>query len=247
MLLSLYFQSVRGLTAQATGGLLTAQPLVMAALSPFAGRLSDRADPRVVACSGMGLIAVGLALLALVGPATPAAFVVACLVLLGAGFGLFSSPNTNAVMGSVEKRSYGPASGTLATMRLVGQMLSMGVVLAVFVGPAAVGPGRAAGFVAGKCAGPSRSTRCSASQVSSPRSRGDARPARPDSGGPGRVWLLSGLRCGVDTGRPPREQAEEPEPQPFRRGERGSASGLLLSTADRLAGSWPLPVVEKEA
>ena len=151
-LLSLYFQSVRGLSAQAAGGLLTAQPLVMAVFSPFAGRLSDRVDPRLVASSGMGLIAVGLALLALVGPATPAAFVVACLLLLGAGFGLFSSPNTNAVMASVEKRSYGVASATLATMRLVGQMLSMGVaslVLALFVGREAVGPGRAPEFVAG--------------------------------------------------------------------------------------------------
>jgi hypothetical protein len=100
----------------------------------------------------MGLIAVGLALLALVGPATPSAFVVACLLLLGAGFALFSSPNTNAVMGSVEKPSYGVASATLATMRLVGQMLSMGVasvVLAVFVGGEAVSPGGATGFVAG--------------------------------------------------------------------------------------------------
>ena len=66
-LLSLYLQSVRGLGAQAAGGLLAVQPLVQAALSPFAGRLSDRVDPRVVASSGMGLIAVGLALLALVG------------------------------------------------------------------------------------------------------------------------------------------------------------------------------------
>jgi hypothetical protein len=100
----------------------------------------------------MGLIAFGLALLALVGRATPVTFLAACLVLLGAGFGLFSSPNTNAVMGSVERRSYGVASATLATMRLVGQMLSMGVaslVLAVFVGREAVGPERAAAFVAG--------------------------------------------------------------------------------------------------
>ncbi len=151
-LLSLYLQSVRGLSPQAAGGLLTAQPLVMAALSPFAGRLSDRVDPRVVASSGMGLIAVGLALLALVGPGTPFAFVVVCLLVLGAGFGLFSSPNTNAVMGSVGKSSYGVASATLATMRLVGQMLSMGVaslVLALFVGGAALGPGHAAGFVKG--------------------------------------------------------------------------------------------------
>jgi hypothetical protein len=75
--------------------------------------------------------------------------VVACLLLLGAGFGLFSSPNTNAVMASVEKRSYGVASATLATMRLVGQMLSMGVaslVLALFAGREAVGP---ESFVAG--------------------------------------------------------------------------------------------------
>jgi MFS family permease len=124
----------------------------MAALSPFAGRLSDRVDPRVVASSGMGLIAVGLGLLVLVGPGTPSAFVVACLVLLGAGFGLFSSPNTNAVMASVEKPSYGVASATLATMRLVGQMLSMGLaslVLALFVGREAVGPEQSADFVAG--------------------------------------------------------------------------------------------------
>jgi MFS family permease len=151
-LLSLYLQSVRGLGAQAAGGLLAVQPLVQAGLSPFAGRLSDRVDPRVVASSGMGLIVVGLGLLALVGPTTPPAFLVACLVLLGAGFGLFSSPNTNAVMGSVERRSYGVASATLATMRLVGQMLSMGVAslaLALFVGREPVGPERAEGFVAG--------------------------------------------------------------------------------------------------
>ena len=151
-LLSLYFQSVRGLSAQATGALLTAQPLVQAGLSPFAGRLSDRGDPRLVASWGMGLIAVGLALLTFVGPATPAGSVVGCLVLLGAGFGLFSSPNTNAVMASVARRSYGVASATLAAMRLVGQMLSMGMaslVLAAFVGGEAVGPGRAAGFLAG--------------------------------------------------------------------------------------------------
>ncbi len=150
-LLSLYLQSVRGLSAQAAGGVLAAQPIVMAALSPFAGRLSDRVAPRVVASLGMGLIAAGLSLLALVGRETPYAFLVACLVLLGAGFGLFSSPNTNAVMGSVERRSYGVASATLATMRLVGQMLSMGLaglVLALFEQRGPAGADRSAGFLA---------------------------------------------------------------------------------------------------
>jgi hypothetical protein len=52
--------------------------------------------------------------------------------VLGFGFALFSSPNTNAVMGSVGPQSYGIAAATLASMRLVGQMLSMGVALLVF-------------------------------------------------------------------------------------------------------------------
>jgi MFS family permease len=48
-------------------------------------------------------------------------------LLLGLGFALFSSPNTNAVMSSVNKKFYGVSSGTIATMRLIGQMLSMGM------------------------------------------------------------------------------------------------------------------------
>lgn len=151
-LLSLYFQTVRGFGAQATGALLAAQPLVQAGLSPFAGRLSDRVDPRLVASSGMGLISAGLALLALVGPATSLVFVVACLVLLGAGFGLFSSPNTNAVMASVDARSLGVAAATLAVARLLGQVLSMGLaslVLALHLGSGLAGSGAAASFVSG--------------------------------------------------------------------------------------------------
>jgi EmrB/QacA subfamily drug resistance transporter len=140
-LLSLRLQYVDGLTARAAGALLVAQPLVQAAVSPFAGRLSDRVEPRMVASAGMALTAAGLGLLALVGRTTPFGFLVGCLALLGGGFGLFSSPNTNAVMGSVETRSYGVAAATLATMRLVGQMLSLGVaglVLALFLGRASV-------------------------------------------------------------------------------------------------------------
>jgi hypothetical protein len=53
-------------------------------------------------------------------------------MLLGFGFALFSSPNMNAVMGSVEKKSYGVASGTLGTMRAVGQVLSMGTTILIF-------------------------------------------------------------------------------------------------------------------
>lgn len=131
-LLSLYLQYIKGLSPQDAGLILVAQPVVQAVFSPFAGRLSDRVEPRIVASTGMALTVVGLFLFTFLDAETSFEFVIACFVLLGFGFALFSSPNTNAVMSSVEKRFYGVASGTLGTMRLIGQMLSMGVVMLMF-------------------------------------------------------------------------------------------------------------------
>lgn len=131
-LLSLYLQYIKALSPQQAGLVLIAQPIVQALLSPVAGWLSDRIEPRIVASAGMALTAIGLALLIPVSMATPLWTIVARLLLLGFGFALFSSPNMNAIMGSVERRLYGIASGMLGTMRLVGQMLSMGIATLLF-------------------------------------------------------------------------------------------------------------------
>ena len=80
----------------------------------------------------MTLTFFGLFLFTFLNERTPLEFILTCLILLGFGFALFSSPNTNAVMSSVEKRFYGVASGILGTMRLIGQMLSMGIVMLIF-------------------------------------------------------------------------------------------------------------------
>jgi len=136
-LLSLYLQYVKALSPQDAGLVLVSQPVMMAIFSPLAGRLSDRIEPRVVASTGMALTTIGLLPFVFLNERTPLAFIVASLVLLGFGFALFSSPNTNAVMSSVEHRFYGVASATLGTMRLTGQMLSMGIamlILAIYVG-----------------------------------------------------------------------------------------------------------------
>jgi MFS family permease len=142
-LLSIYLQYIKGLNPQTAGFILISQPVVMAVFSPLAGRLSDRIEPRVVASLGMTFIAIGLALFAFFGGETSLLMVTINLVLLGFGFALFSSPNTNAVMSAVEKRWYGVAAATLATMRLTGQMLSMGIVMliiAVTMGRVAITP-----------------------------------------------------------------------------------------------------------
>jgi len=131
-LMSLYLQYVRELSPQSAGLVLVSQPIVQAVFSPFAGRLSDRVESRTVASAGMGFTVVGLVLLAGLDDDTSLRFIVASLMLLGFGFALFSSPNTNAIMSSVEKRFYGVASATLGTMRLIGQMFSMGIVMLIF-------------------------------------------------------------------------------------------------------------------
>jgi MFS family permease len=139
--LSLYLQYIKGLSPRSAGLLLILQPLVMAVTASWSGRLSDKHDPRILASAGMAVIAIGLAMLIPIGADTTLAYLGAVLSLLGLGFGMFSSPNTNAIMGSVEKRYIGLASGTVATMRLVGQMLSMGIatmVIHVFIGTATI-------------------------------------------------------------------------------------------------------------
>jgi MFS family permease len=148
--LSLYLQYLRGLSPRQAGTLLVVQPAFQALFSPFMGRLSDRVEPRILASAGMGLTVVGLALLGFVARETPFGFIVASLALLGLGFALFSSPNTNAVMSSVDRRHYGVASATLATMRLAGNMLSLGaamVLLRLLMGNVQITPERHDAFL----------------------------------------------------------------------------------------------------
>ena len=122
---------------------MIAQPVVMTLLSPFAGRLSDRVEPRIIASLGMAVTALGLAGFASLSPASPLAAVVACLVTTGVGFSLFSSPNVNAIMGTVGRSDYGRVASAITVARVVGQMGSMGLVammLALWVGPVHIEP-----------------------------------------------------------------------------------------------------------
>jgi MFS family permease len=148
--MSLYLEVARGLPPRTAGLVLVAQPVVQAAFSPFMGRLSDRVEPRVLASTGMALTALGLVVLALLTPTVPLAVPIGALVLLGLGYAFFSSPNTNAVMGSVDRAQVGIASATVSTMRVIGQAFSMGIALvlfSVFLGSAPVEPGTVVPFM----------------------------------------------------------------------------------------------------
>jgi len=130
--LSLYLQYIKGINAKDAGLLLVSQPIVQAIVSPFAGRLSDRIEPRVVASIGMAVTLVGMLFFVFLTERTTMGVITLGLVLLGIGLALFASPNINAVMSTVEKKSYGLASATLGTMRLIGQTLSLATMTLIF-------------------------------------------------------------------------------------------------------------------
>lgn len=149
-LLSLDLQYTKGFSPEHAGLILIVEPAVMVIISPIAGKLSDRIDPQIVASAGMALTTLGLFLFAFLVETTPLWYMLVCLAVLGMGLGLFSSPNTNAIMSSVEKRYYGVASGMNGTVRLVGQMLSMGITMmffAIFIGRVEITPEYYAQFI----------------------------------------------------------------------------------------------------
>jgi MFS family permease len=148
--LSLYLQKVKGLQPVEAGMVLITQPVLMAVVASISGRLSDRMDSRILSSVGMGIITIGLIFLIFLTVNTSREYLIGTLSLLGFGFGLFSSPNTNSVMSSVEKKFLGIASATLGTMRLTGMMFSMAIAamsIHLFIGEAPIDPVSIPGFM----------------------------------------------------------------------------------------------------
>lgn len=142
-MLSLYLQYVRGFDASRAGMILIAQALIQSLFSLIAGWLSNRIAPSILATAGMIMISMGLAALLFLDVATPIWMIVCVLMLFGVGFGIFSSPNTNVIMSSVDKKNYSQASASTGTMRLTGQSFSMGIAgmaLSFTMGDEAIAP-----------------------------------------------------------------------------------------------------------
>lgn len=130
-LISFYLQRVLEYDLYLSGLVLLSMPLIMSVLSPLMGWASDRVGSRVLASAGMVVIGVGLLLLSTLNVDSSTGSLVVYLSICGIGMGMFSSPNTSAIMGSVSKRQLGVASGTVSTMRSVGQSLSLAIMVAV--------------------------------------------------------------------------------------------------------------------
>ncbi|MEJ2598561.1 MAG: MFS transporter [Anaerolineales bacterium] len=131
-LMPFYLIQGRGLNAAQAGLILTAQPLVMALVAPFAGTLSDRIGSRIPSTLGMLILGVGLFLLSRLTVTSPLIHAVLGLAVSGLGVGIFVAPNNSALMGAAPRSRQGIASGVLALARNVGMVLGIGLSGAIF-------------------------------------------------------------------------------------------------------------------
>ena len=131
-LLPFYLIQGRGMDTAQAGLILMAQPIVMAIAVPISGALSDRIGSQLLSTAGMAILALGLLLLAMLGPASPLSQVAVALAVSGLGTGIFISPNTSALMGAAPRDRQGIASAVMATARNLGMALGVGLAGAIF-------------------------------------------------------------------------------------------------------------------
>jgi MFS transporter, DHA2 family, multidrug resistance protein len=122
----------QGASQVATGLLLTPWPLANAIVAPFAGRMSDRIAPGGLGGAGMLIMAVGLILVRFLPPESAPVAVSFCMVLMGAGYGLFQAPNGRLLLASAPPGRTGAGSGMLSTARLTGQTIGAALAAVVF-------------------------------------------------------------------------------------------------------------------
>lgn len=131
-ILPFYLQDILGFKPTEVGLLLTPLPLMLSVVSPLSGHLSDKIGVRVPTTIGMLVVSAGMLWLSMLSHASTYLDLVIGLVLLGIGQGLFTSPNTSAVMGSVPRPKLGVAGGMMALVRNMGFIVGVAMCVAIF-------------------------------------------------------------------------------------------------------------------
>lgn len=125
--MSLYLQQLRGLSPLDTGLAFLPMVLISACLTPFSARLVERFSARAVIATGLMLMTVGLAGIALQPPSAPIWLLSALMVLVGPGGPFVAPPVAAVLLNSVPDHQAGTASGVFNTSRQVGGALAVAV------------------------------------------------------------------------------------------------------------------------
>lgn len=135
--LSRYLQEIGAMTPTEAGLFLAIQPMMQVIFTLICGKLSDKMDKRILPTAGLTILSLGLVLLMFLDETVNKELLIASMVIMGIGYGMFSAPNTNAVMSYVKRSEYNAASGLISATRQIGMMISMGMatcLIAIFLG-----------------------------------------------------------------------------------------------------------------
>jgi MFS transporter, DHA2 family, multidrug resistance protein len=130
--LPFYFEHSLGMSETTTGFVMTPWSAVVALMAPVAGRLCDRYSSGLLGAIGLAALALGMALLSIAPSGGSLTVIEICMIICGAGFGFFQSPNQKALMSSAPRSRAGGASGVVATARLIGQATGAALVAFCF-------------------------------------------------------------------------------------------------------------------
>ncbi len=131
-IMSLYLQYILGFNPQVAGFILLIQPAFMAIFSPIAGILSNRVQTRILVSIGLFIVLLGVIFIFAAISNSWLPGIIIGLILAGFGYAFFASPNTNAIISSVDKKDYGVASAFESTMRTVGITFGMSILILLF-------------------------------------------------------------------------------------------------------------------
>jgi EmrB/QacA subfamily drug resistance transporter len=130
-IMSWYFQTVLGDSPLTTGLKLLPMVSTMMLIAPLSGRMSDRFGSRWLSTIGLLVTAIGQLWLARIPLNAAYPSMAIALAILGTGNGLFNSPNTSAVMGSVPANRRGIAGGMRTLLNNTGQTMAIAIAMVI--------------------------------------------------------------------------------------------------------------------
>jgi EmrB/QacA subfamily drug resistance transporter len=120
-----YLLELRKMTPAHAGLLMTPIPLLFAFIAPISGSASDKIGTRSLTIAGTLITALGLAMFVFLRDDTSLFYIILSLFLMGLGGGIFSSPNSSTIMGSVPRERLGNAGAMTALMRNMGMIVGV--------------------------------------------------------------------------------------------------------------------------
>lgn len=134
ILLPFYLENILAFPAMQVGLLMGIVPVMLGITSPIAGVLSDRVGSHKITMTGLVVLLLGFLAASTLNQDTTVWGYALRIFMVGAGIGIFISPNNSAIMGSAPPQQLGIVSGMMAQSRTLGQTVGVAVIGAIWAG-----------------------------------------------------------------------------------------------------------------